>query len=435
MDAPEIARILPLTATRDERGRLCVGGRDVVSLAEEFGMPLFVFDEEHFRAMARQYRKALPDGDVYYAGKAFLAKEICRIVEEEGLGLDVCTGGELACALAAGFPVERLAFHGNNKSEQELRAALDAGVGRIIIDSFDELDRLAVLAGGRGRAQRVLLRVTPGVEAHTHEFVRTGQEDSKFGFSVASGAALEAVRRALKIDDLEVVGLHAHIGSQIFETRFFAEAAATLAGFCETVHDETETLFSELNLGGGLGIAYTREDDPQPIEALGAALHAPVRAVFAGLGLPCPRIAVEPGRTIVGGSMVTVYSAGTIKDLPGIRTYVSVDGGMSDNPRYILYGARYEAVLANRSSEAFMRPYTISGKHCESGDVVAKDAMLPDDLAVGDLIAIPATGAYCYSMASVYNKVPRPAVVAVRDGNARVIVRRETWEDLLRLEA
>jgi diaminopimelate decarboxylase len=437
----------PRNAALDDDGVLRVAGRRVDELIEEFGSPLFVLDEDDFRSRAREYRAAFAGGAangqsgadgqagvVYYAGKAFLCTAVARWVAEEGLSLDVCTGGELAVAMAAGFPPERLLFHGNNKSVDELRRALDAGVGRIVVDSEQEIERLGALAAERGARQRVYIRVTPGVEAHTHEYVSTGQEDQKFGFSLASGAATAAVESVLATPSLELVGLHAHIGSQIFDTAGFRLAAHRMVGLLAAIRDEHGIELPELDLGGGLGIAYTSEDAPLDVREVAERLQSIVAKECADAGLAQPRLAVEPGRAIAGPGTVTVYTVGTVKDLVGLRTYVSVDGGMSDNLRTALYGAHYTARLASRTSDAAGRVVTLVGKHCESGDVVVHDVTLPADLTPGDLVAVPASGAYHRSMANNYNHVPRPPVVAVRGGAARVIVRRETEDDLLRLD-
>ena len=429
--------VWPQTATRVD-GVLTLGGLGVRDLVAEHGTPLLVLDEADLRARCRGWREAFdgwPAGaDVAYAGKAFLSKAIVRIVHEEGLSLDVCTGGELAVALAAGFPVERLYFHGNNKSVAELERAVAARVGTVVVDSFEELVRLAAAAGRAGIRQRIYVRVTPGVEAHTHEYVQTGQEDQKFGFSLASGAAAEVVRRAVALEALELVGLHCHIGSHIFDTHGFKLAAHRMVGLLAAVRDEHGLELAELDLGGGHGIAYTAADDPMSTAEHARGLREIVEKECAAAGLAVPKIVVEPGRAVVGPTTVTVYEVGTVKDLPGLRTYVSVDGGMSDNIRTALYDARYTAVLASRASTAEPRNVTLCGKHCESGDIVVNDVALPGDLAPGDLVAVPASGAYHRSMASNYNHVPRPPVVAVLDGVSRVLVRRETEADLLLLD-
>ena len=429
--------VWPQTATRVD-GVLTIGGLGVCDLVAEHGTPLLVLDEADLRARCRGWREAFdgwPSGaDVAYAGKAFLSKAVARIVHEEGLSLDVCTGGELAVALAAGFPVERLYFHGNNKSVAELERAVAARVGTVVVDSFEELARLAAAAGRAGIRQRIYVRVTPGVEAHTHEYVQTGQEDQKFGFSLASGAAAEAVRRAVALEALELVGLHCHIGSHIFDTHGFKLAAHRMVGLLAAVRDEHGFELAELDLGGGHGIAYTAADDPMSTAEHARGLREIVEKECAAAGLAVPKVVVEPGRAVVGPTTVTVYEVGTVKDLPGLRTYVSVDGGMSDNIRTALYDARYTAVLASRASTAEPRNVTLCGKHCESGDIVVNDVALPGDLAPGDLVAVPASGAYHRSMASNYNHVPRPPVVAVLDGVSRVLVRRETEADLLLLD-
>ncbi len=437
---PEVAdlepNVWPRTAARRVDGALTVGGVDVRDLADRFGTPVLVLDEEDFRSRARAWRDAFAGtGDVYYAGKAFLCTEVARWVAEEGLSLDVSTGGELAVAERAGFPGERIIFHGNNKSLAEIRRGVAYGVGRFAVDSFEEIARLAHAADAAGVRQRVVVRVTPGVEAHTHEYVATGQEDQKFGFSLASGAAAEAVARILLLPGLELAGLHMHIGSQIFDTQGFALAAHRMVGLLAALRDEHGMETSELNLGGGTGIAYTSQDAPLPVEEFVERLTAVVAKECAAAGLAVPRLAVEPGRAIAGPTTVTVYEVGTVKELPGLRTYVAVDGGMSDNIRTALYGAHYTAVLASRVSAAPARMVTICGKHCESGDIVVREVSLPEDLSPGDLVAVPASGAYHRSMAGNYNHVPRPPVVAVRDGVARVIVRRETEDDLMRLDA
>ena len=426
--------VWPASAERVD-GVLHLGGVSALDLAREVGTPAFVLDEADFRARAGAWRDAFADGLPYYAGKAFLCTSIARWVDEEGLGLDVCTGGELAVAERAGFPAERLVFHGNNKSVEELRRAVAYGVSRVVVDSFEEIGRLAEVAATAGVRQPVLVRVTPGVEAHTHEYVQTGQEDQKFGFSLSSGAAAKAIAMVAEAPALRLVGLHAHIGSQIFDTQGFALAAHRMVGALWSAPDALETDVAELNLGGGLGIAYTSADAPMLVRDFADRMRVIVADECAAADVPVPRIAVEPGRAIVGPTTVTLYEVGTIKDLPGLRTYVSVDGGMSDNIRTVLYDAHYTAVVANRLSTAEPRRVTLCGKHCESGDIIIRDIALPADLVPGDLIAVPASGAYHRAMASNYNHVPRPPVVAVRDGAWRTLVRRETEDDLLRLDA
>ena len=429
LDAP----VWPLTAT-DDGGVLSVGGVPVTDLVREHGTPLFVLDEADVRARCKAWREAFPDGDVYYAGKAFLCSAMARIVAEEGLGLDVCTGGELAVALRGGMPAERIGFHGNNKSVAELTAAIDAGVGHVVVDSFEEIARVATLAAERGVRQRVLVRATTGVDAHTHEFIATAHEDQKFGFSLASGAAAHAVGRVLDAASLDLVGVHSHIGSQIFDAAGFEVAAHRVVALLVRIRDEHGIELPELNLGGGLGISYVAGDDPIPPKALAQQLRTIVEHECSVAGLRVPRLSVEPGRHIAGPPVITVYEVGTVKDVDGIRTYVSVDGGMSDNIRTALYDAEYTCVLASRTSTAPPVAARVVGKHCETGDVVVRDVSLPSDITPGDLLAVAATGAYCRSMSSNYNFVPRPPVVAVADGASRVLVRRETLDDMLSLD-
>ena len=397
----------------------------MLALVEEHGTPLFVYDEEHLRRRCREAVDAFGDG-VAYASKAFLCRAMAALVAEEGMCIDVSTGGELHVALAAGVPPGRLVLHGNNKSQDELARALDVGVGRVVVDSFDEIARLERLVAAGGRRADLLVRVTPGVEAHTHEYVRTGQEDSKFGFSVASGAAAEAVGRLARPGAPgRLVGVHAHIGSQVFLLASFEKAVEVLAGFFAPLG------LPELCVGGGLGVAYVAGEEAPSI----AAWAESVRSACEAAGVPPGvRVTAEPGRAIAAAAAVTLYRIGTVKALPGIRTYVAVDGGMSDNPRPVLYGSGYEAFLPRCTGAERPLTATVVGKHCESGDVVVRDACLPADLAVGDVLATPVTGAYGHSMASTYNKVPRPPVVFVRHGRARVVVARETLDDLLRLD-
>ncbi|WP_117209367.1 diaminopimelate decarboxylase [Allorhizocola rhizosphaerae] len=425
----------PQTARKgDDDGVLRVGGIPVTELAREFGTPAYFLDEADFRARCGAFKKAFDRADVYYAGKAFLCKAVVRMLMGEDLSLDVCTGGELATALSAGMAPARIGFHGNNKSPRELERALDAGVGRIIVDSFDEIDRLTSLAERLGKPARVMIRVTVGVEAHTHEFIATAHEDQKFGFGLASGAAFAAAERILRDGVLDLLGLHSHIGSQIFDASGFEVSARRVLGLHKRILDELGVQLPELDLGGGFGIAYTSQDDPSTPDDLAERMFKIVKDECAVLQIREPKLSVEPGRAIVGPSMFTLYEVGTVKPLDGLRTYVSVDGGMSDNIRTALYDAAYSATLASRSSHAEPTLARVVGKHCEAGDVVVKDEFLPSDIRPGDLLAVPGTGAYCRSMASNYNHVPRPPVVAVRDGQARVIVRRETEADLLALD-
>jgi len=437
--------VWPRGARRGDDGAVTLAGVDVRDLAEQYGTPLFVVDEGDFRARAAEFAAAFGARSVHYAAKAFLSVEVARWVADEGLSLDVCSGGELAVALRAGFPAERIALHGNNKSVDELVAAVEAGVGYVVVDSLHEITRLDAVARERGTAVSVMIRLTVGVEAHTHEFIATAHEDQKFGFSIAGrecSDAAEAVRRVLKADALRLVGLHSHIGSQIFDTDGFEVAAHRVVGFLAQLHREhgpdALTEVHTLDLGGGFGIAYRPADDPVDVPRLADELRAIVARECATAGLPVPAIAVEPGRAIAGPGTVTLYEVGTLKDVPltgTARRYVSVDGGMSDNIRTALYDAEYDIRLVSRGSGTDETALSrVVGKHCESGDIVVRDCWLPADLGPGDLLAVAATGAYCYSMASSYNRLPRPAVVAVRDGAARVILRRETIDDQFRLE-
>jgi diaminopimelate decarboxylase len=430
--------VWPQGLSRDPAGHLVLRGHDVRDLVAEHGTPAFLLDEADLRDRCRSYRDAFGGDQVFYAGKAFLCTAVARWVEEEGLGLDVCTGGELAVAVRAGFPGDRMLLHGNNKSVAELAAALDAGVGLVVVDSGTEIDRLDQMCVERGLRQRVLVRVTVGVEAHTHEFIATAHEDQKFGFSLREGVAARAAAEVLSHDSLELGGLHSHIGSQIFETTGFEVAAHRVVGLAATIRDVHGVQIDEINLGGGLGIAYVAGDDPESPKQTLERLSGIVEVECASVGLRTPRLSVEPGRAIVGPSAITVYEVGTVKDvtLDGghTRRYVSIDGGMSDNIRTALYDAEYTCVVANRESGAAPVRSRVVGKHCESGDVVVRDTWLPGDVRPGDLIAVAATGAYCRSMASNYNYLPRPPVVAVRDGSAQVIVRRETEADLLALD-
>ncbi|WP_036327454.1 diaminopimelate decarboxylase [Microbispora sp. ATCC PTA-5024] len=423
--------IWPRTSGRIE-GAVTIGGVDVRDLAKEYGTPLYVVDEEDFRSRCRDYRTAFHDGEVHYAGKAFLCREVARWIDQEGLGLDVCSAGELAVALSVGFPPARMTLHGNNKSLAELEKAVEVGVGHIVVDSYEEIARLGYLAERHGVRPKVMIRVTVGVEAHTHEFIATAHDDQKFGLSLSSGAAAEAVRRILALPQLELVGLHSHIGSQITDTAGFEVAARRLARLLVQIKEEHGVVLPELDLGGGYGIPYVAGDEAPDIKVIADGLREIVTKVCESAGLPVPHLTVEPGRAIAGLAGITVYEAGTVKDVEGLRTYVSVDGGMSDNIRTALYGADYTAVLASRDSDARPMLSRLVGKHCESGDMVVRDLWLPADLVPGDLIAVAGTGAYCRSLANNYNYLPKPAVVAVSKGRARVIVRRETEEDLLR---
>jgi diaminopimelate decarboxylase len=435
------------TVRRNDAGALEVGGVDVRELAARYGTPAYVLDEADFRARAVAFRDAFQEAfadlcggaDVYYACKAFVCTEVARWLMADGLRLDACTGGELAVLLRAGVPTADIALHGNNKSGAELERAVAAGLGRIVIDSLPEIGRLADVAARHGVRARVLLRVTVGVEAHTHEYIATAHEDQKFGISLSGGAAHEAVRRILARPELELRGLHSHIGSQIFDTGGFEVAARRLLGLHAQVIREHGVTLPEIDLGGGFGVAYTSQHDPLDPKELAGALADIVQRECAALGAEVPKVSVEPGRAIAGPAAFTLYTTGTIKDVEldrgTMRHYVAVDGGMSDNIRTALYDADYSCTVASRASTARPVLARVVGKHCESGDVIVKDEFLPSDLAAGDLLAVPGTGAYCRSMASQYNHVPRPPVIAVRDGAARVLLRRETEDDLLALDA
>jgi diaminopimelate decarboxylase len=417
--------LLPEGASLGDSGSLVIAGVDVLDLVEEYGTPVFIYDEDQLRRRCREAVEAWGNGAAY-ASKAFLCRAMARLAYEEGMSIDVSTGGEMHVALSAGVPGAALVLHGNNKSEAELERALSAGVGRIVVDSFDELDRLEKLASGGRFRPRVLVRVTPGIEAHTHEYVKTGQDDSKFGFGLASGDAARAVERLHERScPVQLVGLHAHIGSQVFATTSFEKAVAVLAEFFGPLGLE------ELCVGGGLGVAYVEGEEAPSISDWAGAVKAAAR--LAGID-PLVRLTAEPGRSIVASAAITCYTVGTIKEIPGVRSYVSVDGGMSDNPRPVLYGSGYEIFAVRKVGARREWRVTVVGKHCESGDVIVKDGQLPADVSVGDVVATPVTGAYGYSMASTYNKVPRPPVVFVSGGAARLVVRRESFDDLTALD-
>ncbi len=415
------ARLLPDTASVGADGWLHVGGCSVRDLAAEFGTPLFVYDEQHLRARCREAVAAFGPHRATYATKAFLCRAMARLAYDEQLNLDVATGGELHTVLAAGVPASACVMHGNNKSLAELRMAITEGVHRIVVDSFDELDRLDALHdAGLANVPDVLLRITPGVRAHTHEFIATGQDDSKFGFNLGNGDAMRAVERARSSKSVNLVGLHCHIGSNVFAASSFGKAAEVMANFAAPLG------LPELVLGGGLGVAYVETEEAPSITQWGNVL----RDACESLGVTA-RVTVEPGRSITAAAALTVYTLGTIKDIPGVRTYFAVDGGMSDNPRPVLYGSGYESFLPRAPFADRSRRGRLVGKHCESGDVLLFDANLPADVAVGDLLATPVTGAYGQSMGSNYNRITRPPVVFVSDDDARLVVRRETYDDLL----
>jgi len=422
------------TSRINERGHLEIGGCDTTELVARFGTPLYVMDETYIRNRMREYVQAFQKTgipfQVAYASKAFCVMAMCRIAEEEGLSLDVVSEGELYTALQAGFPAERIHFHGNNKTPAEIEFAIDAGIGCFVVDNFDELALLEHIAAEKAVRVKALLRVTPGVEAHTHEFISTGQTDSKFGFDIGTGAAMRAVEDAIGSKHIQLLGLHSHIGSQIFETEGFAAAIGKLAEFSGKVREAFGFEFRVINVGGGFGIRYTEEDAPLSPARYVEAIADAVRTQFGAIGYPTPEIWIEPGRSIAGEAGTTLYTVGTHKDIPGVRKYISVDGGMSDNPRFALYGAKYEAMLANRANDPAEETVTVAGKACESGDKLIVDIRLPKAKS-GDILAVSCTGAYNYSMASNYNRIPRPAVVFVRDGQADIVVERETRADLI----
>lgn len=432
-----LRRILPLTAAVDNSGHLMVGDCDTVELAREFGTPLYVYDEEDLRARCREFRRGFearyPDVAIVYAAKAYLGQALASLVAEEGLGLDVVSGGELACARAAGFPLDRVYFHGNNKSAQEVREALTAGVGHVVVDNFRELVLASDAAASLGRRQPVLLRVTPGVDPHTHAYVSTGVVDSKFGLPLVGGRAEEALVQALASPSLQVVGLHYHLGSQITETEPYRKAAEVVLEFAGRMKERHGLELREYSVGGGIAVPYTRDAETPTVAAYADTIVGALQEGCTAHGLPPPRLTVEPGRAIVARAGIALYTVGVTKEVPGVRTYVAVDGGMADNIRPALYGARYEALAANRMLDPPQEKVTVAGRYCEPGDVLVREAALPR-LWAGDVLALPVSGAYCLAMASNYNWALRPAVVMVKGGHARLIRRRETYDDLLACE-
>lgn len=417
-------------------GHLTIGGRDTVELAQQYGTPLYVMDEGDIRAACRSYAGSMArcyggNGLIAYASKAMSCKAVCRIVMDEGLGIDVVSAGELYTAMSVDFPPDKIIFHGNNKTIEELTLALEYGVGRIVVDNLTELSLLAELAHARGGRTGILLRIKPGVDAHTHDFVRTGQIDSKFGFALETGEAMEAVKLAIAHGSLRLLGLHCHIGSQIFDLEPFAHAAQIMVAFMGDISRATGAVLPELNLGGGFGIKYLAENDPVPYESYMERVAAVVGAECLKQQIPLPYIILEPGRSIVASSGITLYRVGAIKEIPGVRTYLSVDGGMTDNPRYALYRSGYTFTIANKAAQPVVKAVTVAGKCCESGDLLGENVPLQQAQA-GDILAVLATGAYNYSMASNYNRNAKPPVVMVKDGKARVVVRRETPDDILR---
>lgn len=420
----------------NEKGHLMLGGIDTVDLAKEYGTPLYVMEENTILTAMREYKASIEkfyggNGLICFASKAFSCKEMYRITMREGLGTDVVSGGELYTALSVGFPAEKICFHGNNKSDSELEYALKSKVGRIVVDNAEELERLSAMAAGMGIEAPVMFRIKPGVDAHTHSFVMTGQIDSKFGFALETGEAIEIIKKAVKTPNIRYVGIHCHIGSQIHELLPFTETAKIMMNFMGEVKKETGLDTEELNLGGGFGITYTDEDNrieyPAYMEAVSEVIHNYAKE----LGIKLPFILMEPGRSIVGEAGTTLYTVGAVKNIPNIRTYVSVDGGMFDNPRYILYGSKYDFLLANKACEPAVNRVTVAGKCCESGDLLGENVPL-GDAKCGDIMAVFSTGAYNYSMSSNYNRNVIPPVVFVKDGKSRVVVKPQTYEDLVR---
>lgn len=421
---------------QEENGELILGGVGVKTLAAQYGTPLYVMDENVIRSNMRAFKSSMDKyyggkGLVCYASKAFSCKEIYRIAKEEGIGADVVSIGEMYTAKSVGFPMDQVCFHGNNKTRRELEAALDWGVTRIVVDNLTELHTLSALAKEKGIIAEILLRIKPGIDAHTHNFIRTGQIDSKFGLALETGEAMEGVKEALAAESVTLRGLHCHIGSQIFSVDPFVHAAEVMMGFLGQIKAETGVELPELNLGGGFGILYADEDEPVPFGDYMEPVSRAVKASAEKLGLSQPFVLIEPGRSIVGEAGTTLYTVGSVKEIPDIRTYVSVDGGMGDNPRYILYQAKYDMILANRVNEPATETVTVAGRCCESGDLLGENVPLAP-AKPGDLLAVFATGAYNYSMASRYNRVGIPPVVMVKDGASRVIVRGESLEDLVR---
>lgn len=420
----------------NEKGNLTVGGVDAVELVREFGTPLYVMDERTIRGHCRTFQKSIEDnyggnGLTVYASKAFNCKEMCRIIKDEGLGIDVVSGGELYTALSVDFPPERIVFHGNNKTEEEIKTALEAGVGRIVVDNLFELRTIEQMAQRLNKNAGVMIRIKPGIDAHTHNFIRTGQIDSKFGFALETGEAFSAVKEVLEQKNVTLKGVHCHIGSQIFEIEPFKAAAEVMLGFMAKVKEELCYEIKELNLGGGFGIRYLIDDDAKLYKTFMEQVSITVKETCKRLKLNIPFIMIEPGRAIVGPAGTTLYTVGAVKTIPGIRNYVSVDGGMTDNPRYILYQSEYSIAVANKIDEPADYIATIAGRCCESGDLIQEDAKIQTPEA-GDILAIFCTGAYNYSMASNYNRVPRPAVVMIKDGKPRLIIKRESYEDMVK---
>ncbi|UKS30657.1 diaminopimelate decarboxylase [Paenibacillus sp. HWE-109] len=422
------------TSKINDQGHLEIGGVDATRLVADYGTPLYVFDEALIRQRCREFVEAFQASglkfQVAYASKAFCVMAMCRIVEEEGMSLDVVSDGELYTALQAGFPAERIHFHGNNKTMDEIEMAIDAKIGCFVVDNFIELQLLNAIAGDKRQKVKVLLRITPGVEAHTHEYISTGQTDSKFGFDLGNGSAFEAIKEAASLSNLDLLGIHSHIGSQIFEVEGFRMAAEKMAAFAVHVRQETGVTFKVINLGGGFGIRYVDGHTPLPVAVYVEAITDAIKQNFGSNEYPLPEIWVEPGRSIVGDAGTTLYTVGTTKDIPGVRKYVAVDGGMTDNPRPALYESEYEAMLANRANEQAEEVVSIAGKCCESGDMLIWDLNLPK-VKAGDVLAVSCTGAYNYAMASNYNRIRRPGVVFVKEGQSDIVVKRESFDNII----
>jgi len=420
----------------NEKGHLTAGGIDTVELAEKYGTPLYVMDEQLIRKSCRSFKSSINkfydgNGLVCYASKAFCCKEICRIMKDEGIGLDVVSIGELYTALQTGFDCDKICFHGNNKTDEELKFAVDNNIGHIIVDNISELERLNAIAEKKGIKAKIMFRIKPGIDAHTHNFIRTGQIDSKFGFALETGEAFDAVKKAISSENIILRGLHCHIGSQIFDIDPFEAAAEVMLEFIAKIKNELGFEINELNLGGGFGIKYLESHDPVPYETYMERVSGTVHKCCEKLNIKLPFILIEPGRSIAGPAGITLYTAGARKEIPDIRTYISIDGGMCDNPRYILYQSEYEAIVANKASEPRNEKVTIAGKCCESGDLIGENMPLQYAEA-GDIIAVCATGAYNYSMSSNYNRIPKPPVVFINNGESRIVIKKETLEDIVR---
>ncbi len=420
----------------NSEGHLTIGGVDTVNIAKEYGTPVIVYNENAIRRNCRAFVDSVDkyyngNGRVLYANKAFSCLEMCRIANDEKMGLDVVSGGEIYTALKAGFPAEKLYFHGNNKSYDELCFAIENGVGRIVVDNPDELERISEIAGKSDKTVKIYMRIKPGIDAHTHDFIKTGQIDCKFGFALETGEAMECVKLALAAKNVELVGLHCHIGSQIFDIEPFVLAAEVMMNLIGDVKEQTGHIISELDLGGGFGIKYTENDSPVKFEDYMQPVSEKIKELSEKIGIPVPFVLIEPGRSIAGAEAVTLYTVGSVKNIPDVRTYVSVDGGMTDNPRYILYQAEYTALCANKADKPRDMKVTIAGKCCESGDLIQEHTMI-QQIEKNDVLAVLTTGAYNYSMSSNYNRVPRPAVLMVKDGEVRTIIKRETYEDILK---